>query len=1070
MISLMIRWISYCLGFIFFTLPLLAENQGQEAGALYLEARKLAMGEGGQIDMIRARELYRKAADLGDPRALAWKARNIYRGNHGFSKDEAEARKIFQEIEPRLREMGSKKEKDALGSLCRTMAVMDPKTRGQEAFELAQKNAINGIASDWEALGWFFQGGIGVAKDEKEAVKWYTKAAEQGEATGQRLLGWCYANGSGVAKDEKEAVKWYRKAAEQGEAAGQRLLGWCYANGAGVAKDEKEAVKWYTKSAEQGEATGQRLLGWCYANGAGVAKDEKEAVNWYGKAAEKGDGWSQNKLGNCYANGIGVEKDYKKAVEWYRKGAEQGDGSATGSVGWCYENGKGVAKDEKEAVNWYGKAAQKGDGWSQNKLGNCYANGIGVEKDYKKALEWYRKGAEQGDGHATGNVGWCYETGNGVAKDEKEAVKWYEKAAEKGNNWSQNKLGYCYVNGVGLEKDYKKAFEWYRKAADQENSDALGSVGWCYETGNGVGKDENEALKWYIQAAKKKNSWAQKRLMAMGGVAFWENNYSLAAKCFQAAESFGVKGAGEELYRLDVQMRKTWEGADPRRGILAKRKAFKGEENENSETARLAGELLSFGYPIEAAKMVQEAIANARWGTPDEELAEWYTLAGFCEMANSDVDRVALVSDYAEHWCRWFKPEFAQVGLGLFNCKIGNPQLGLDVSFVSDFISPSEPRRWASLFMAQVGWGLKLWQEESTGWYSRLARAATASPKKGIDYLWATQNLRNPSQAKERFERATKLFPNFSAWVGLAMLAKQEGDTSGQKKAVEEIKNILTENVIRDAANVLKTAKGNAEKEKRDDIEKVIIEKGKARRNKIFQGLMNDGKLPWGNENGEISFGFGYGGGPGLFHAGLLASGMKLFIPLLLNVKPDWLLLLYDMWMRSGSLSAYQLAPFYERLAERSSTRTRAISRLVQINRYLENKEETLRWAICAAEESPQDIETLQTAAWVAQWAGELGKAQDFSRKIAKENGKPRSESVYSPQDEYLLIYQKINEADRHFHAKEIEKARHLYDRCLYGLETIKKKDPEWEPSIIRYRIKYLEQKLDEIDLRGENE
>ena len=1033
MISSMIRWISCWLGFMFFTLPLLAENQGQDAGALYLEARKLAMGEGCQIDMIRARELYRKAADLGDPRALAWKARNIYGGVHGFSKDEAEARRIFQKIEPRLREMGSKKEKDALGSLCRTLATIDPKSRGQEVFELAREVAGDGKPSDLSTLGWFYQSGVGIAKDEKEAVKWYTKSAGQGDVTGQRLLGWCYANGSGIAKDEKEAVKWYTKSAEQGDGKGQRLLGWCYANGIGVVKDEKEAVRWYKKSAEQGEETGQRLLG-C-----------------------------------CYAAGIGVERDYKKALEWYLKGAEQGDGPATGNVGWCYETGNGVAKDEKEAVKWYGKAAAKGDAWSQNKLGNCYANGIGVEKDYKKALEWYLKGAEQGDGSAMGNVGWCHETGNGVAKDEKEAVKWYGKAAEKGVGWSQNKLGYCYANGIGVEKDYKKAFEWYCKAADKENSEALGSVGWCYETGNGVTKDENEALKWYIQAAKKQNSWAQKRLMAMGGIAFWENNYSLAAKCFQAAESFGVKGAGEELYRLDVQMRKTWEGADPRRGILAKRKVVKGEENENSETVRLAGELLSFGYPIEAVKMVQEAIANARWGTPDEELAEWYTLAGFCEMANSDVDRVALVSDYAENWCRWFKPEFAQVGLGLFNCKIGNPQLGLDVSFVSDFISPSEPRRWASLFMGQVGWGLKLWQEESTGWYSRLARAATASPKKGIDYLWATQNLRNPSQAKESFERATKLFPNFSAWVGLAMLAKQEGDTSGQEKAIEEMKNILTENSIRDAANISKTAKGNAGKEKQEDIAKVIIEKGKARRNKIFQGLMNDGKLPWGNEKGEISFGFGYGGGPGLFHAGLLASGMKLFIPLLLNMKPDWLMLLYDMWMRSGSLSAYQLAPFYERLTERPSTRTRAISRLVQIHRYLENKEETLRWAICAAEESPQDIQTLQTAAWVAQWAGESGKAQDFSRKIAKENERPRSESVYSPQDEYLLIYQKINEADRHFHAKEIEKARHLYDRCLYGLETIKKKDPEWEPSIIRYRIKYIEQKLDEIDLRGKN-
>jgi len=1099
----MIRWISFSLAFVIFVFPLLAENQGQDAGILYLEARKLAMGEGCQIDMIRARELYRKAADLGDPRALAWKARNIYRGNHGFSKDEAEARKIFQEIEPRLREMGSKKEKDALGSLCRTMAVMDPKTRGQEAFELAQKNAINGIASDWEALGWFFQGGIGVAKDEKEAVKWYTKAAEQGEATGQRLLGWCYANGTGVAKDEKEAVKWYAKAAEQGEATGQRLLGWCYANGTGVAKDEKEAVKWYWKAAEQGEATGQRLLGWCYANGTGVAKDEKEAVkwywkaaeqgeatgqrllgwcyangagvakddkesvNWYGKAAEKGDGWSQNKLGYCYACGIGVEKDYKKAFEWYRKAAEQGDISATGNVGWCYETGNGVAKDEKEAVKWYGKAAEKRDGWSQNKLAFCYANGIGVEKDYKKAFEWYRKAAEQGDGSAKGNVGWCYETGNGVAKDEKEAVKWYGKAAEKGDGWSQNKLGYCYANGIGVEKDNKKALEWYRKAADKENGDAIGNVGWCYETGNGVAKDENEALKWYVQAAKKKNSWAEKRLMTMGDAAYLDKNYSLAAKCFEAAEKFGIKGAGDGLYRLDVQSRKMWDGADPKRGILAKRRAVKGEENVNSETARLAGELLSFGYPIEAKKMVQEAIENARWGTPDKELAGWYTLAGFCCLADPQVLPERLISETPTWWPKWLRPEFAQVGLGMLNLKVGSTQLGLDVSYFSDFISPSEPRRWASLLMAQFEWALKLWQEQSTGWFPRLARASVASTSKGVDYLWATQNLKNPSEAKESFEKATKLFPNFSAWAGLAMIARQEGDDLGQEKAVEEMKNILIENEKRDATYVSKTAKSKTGKKKPEDLEKAREIKRKARLDKMFEGMTKAGKLPWGHEKGEISFGFGYGGGPALFHGGLLACGAKLLIPILLYVKPDWLMLAYDMYMKSGSLSAYQLAPLYEQLAERPSTRKTAISRLVQVHRYLEDKEETLRWALCAAEESPHDIQTLKTAAWVAQWAGKREEARIFTNQLIQEEKRIRLSPEVLSQETYSSIVEKIAEADLLAASGDDEEAKHLYRHALSEAKRFEKTDDEAQMEKIQNEIKYLEKKIGEIDQMG---
>jgi TPR repeat protein len=721
-------------------------------------------------------------------------------------------------------------------------------------------------------------------------------------------------------------------------------------------------------------------------------------------------------------------------------------------------------------VKWYTKAAEQGEATGQRLLGWCYANGAGVAKDEKEAVKWYTKAAEQRDATGQRLLGWCYANGAGVAKDEKEAVKWYTKAAEQGDATGQRLLGWCYANGAGVAKDEKEAVKWYTKAAEQGEATGQWLLGWCYANGAGVAKDEKEAVKWYIHAAKKQNTSAQKSLMAMGSIAFWKNNYPMAAKCFEAAENLGMKGAGEVLYQLDVKLRKRWEGADPKRGILAKRKAVRGQENEISETARLAGQLLAFGYPVEAKKMVQEAIENAKWVTSDEELAAWYTLAGFCEMADPEVDRKALVSDHPEGWCRWFKPEFAQVGLGTFAFNVGNPQLGLDVQFVSDFISPSEPRRWASLFMAQSGWGLKLWQEQSTGWYSRLARAATASSEKGIDYLWATQNLMNPSQAKESLEKATKLFPNFSAWAGLAMLAKQEGDAFGQKKAVEEMKNILTESAIRESEKASKATSGKVAKGQPENATKAKNEKAKARRNKVFEELANSGKLPWGNKRGELSFGYGYGGGPGLFQAGLLASGAQLFIPLLLNVKPDLLMYLYDMSMQSEALSPYQLAPLYETLTEKPSTRKGAISRLVQIHRHLEDKEETLRWALCAAEASPQDLQTLETAAWVAQWAGESEKAQDFSRKIDKEKERARSESVGSPQDEYLLIYQRTNEADRDFHAKEIDKARHLYENSLEGLEKIQKKHPDWEPSIIHYRIKYLEEKLDEIDLRGEKE
>ena len=155
-------------------------------------------------------------------------------------------------------------------------------------------------------------------------AQWYRKAAEQGDSAAQYSLGYCYQKGIGVTKDEKQSVEWYRKAAEQGHAEAQAALGYCYQNGIGVTKDEKQAVEWFRKAVEQGYAAAKNNLGYCYQNGIGVAKDGKQAVEWYRKAAEQGLAVAQYNLGFCYDYGIGVAQDEKQAVEWYRKAAQQG--------------------------------------------------------------------------------------------------------------------------------------------------------------------------------------------------------------------------------------------------------------------------------------------------------------------------------------------------------------------------------------------------------------------------------------------------------------------------------------------------------------------------------------------------------------------------------------------------------------------------------------------------------------------------------------------------------------------------------------------------------------------------
>jgi len=113
------------------------------------------------------------------------------------------------------------------------------------------------------------------------------RAAEQGDAQAQYYVGRMYA-GYGVARDDKEALKWIRKSAEQGYAGAQYDLGITYIRGESVERNDAEAAKWIRKAAEQGLKGAQSLLARMYAQGQGVAKDEAQAEKWRKKASEQG--------------------------------------------------------------------------------------------------------------------------------------------------------------------------------------------------------------------------------------------------------------------------------------------------------------------------------------------------------------------------------------------------------------------------------------------------------------------------------------------------------------------------------------------------------------------------------------------------------------------------------------------------------------------------------------------------------------------------------------------------------------------------------------------------------------
>jgi TPR repeat protein len=159
----------------------------------------------------------------------------------------------------------------------------------------------------------------------KTAFNEWKPLAEQGDADAQQKLGDMYRSGKGLPRDNKEAIKWHTRAAEQGNAWSQFQLGAMYENGEGVPKNIKESIRWHKKAAENNRWESAFILGMKYEFGDdGLLRNYKEAVKWYGIAASLDDAESQLSLGVFYAYGKGVPKDLSKAKYWIKKAYEGG--------------------------------------------------------------------------------------------------------------------------------------------------------------------------------------------------------------------------------------------------------------------------------------------------------------------------------------------------------------------------------------------------------------------------------------------------------------------------------------------------------------------------------------------------------------------------------------------------------------------------------------------------------------------------------------------------------------------------------------------------------------------------
>ncbi|WP_072934762.1 dynamin family protein [Schwartzia succinivorans] len=275
---------------------------------------KKAAGAGSEFAKRRIKgielEIYSKATEAGNADAMANRG-YVYDYGVGVEKDKAEALKWYKEaikagcndatVKKRIKEIESA-QSSASGFQNIYQAESTNKNSSLSAEEMYRK------AEQYYQMHSF-----------AEAVKWYRRAAEAGNKYAMYDLGYAYEIGRGVKKDENEAVKWYKKSAGAGYRKAKQRIEVVEKKNRKISDVEKknriisDVEKMYQKGKYHYDLGKKHGIG-----------NFTEARVCFEKAAEAGHIAAMYYLGDMYARGLEGFKNLEIASNWLSKAAASG--------------------------------------------------------------------------------------------------------------------------------------------------------------------------------------------------------------------------------------------------------------------------------------------------------------------------------------------------------------------------------------------------------------------------------------------------------------------------------------------------------------------------------------------------------------------------------------------------------------------------------------------------------------------------------------------------------------------------------------------------------------------------
>lgn len=243
-------------------------------------------------------------------------------------------------------------------------------------------------------------------------------AGSGGNPDAQVLVGHILVRGESGLTDDRDAAKWFLKAAKQGHTDGMVALGELgLANQGGLTPSD--ARNWLEQAANKGRTDAMRALADIYYTGKGTAPDAVKGENWLVKATNYGDAFAERRLGD-----LNFDKDPNTALQWYEKAASHGDHEAAYIAAIMYVENLDIKPNSKRAAELLAQAADAGIPEAEADFGLMVYQGNGVKRSAEEAAEWFRRSAEGGDAEGRFLYAYTLAKGDGVPRSFEDAYFW----------------------------------------------------------------------------------------------------------------------------------------------------------------------------------------------------------------------------------------------------------------------------------------------------------------------------------------------------------------------------------------------------------------------------------------------------------------------------------------------------------------------------------------------------------------------------------------------------------------------------------------------------------------------